>query len=121
MPSSCEPQPHWNTATTTPYAAPTESRLSTAALTAMTIDRNATVSSISESSDDRQDQPDHPAGDLLGEVDVAGRRADEVGRLAGRLGSTSSRSVVDQVVVCSASSGAVVGTTLITRGRRRTG
>ncbi len=35
---------------TTPYAAPTESRLSTAALTAITIDRNATVSRISESS-----------------------------------------------------------------------
>jgi hypothetical protein len=35
---------------TTPYAAPTESRLSTAAFSAITIDRNATVSRISDSS-----------------------------------------------------------------------
>ena len=56
----------------TPYAAPTDSRFSTAALTAITIDRKATVSSTSDSSDDREDQPDHPVRDLLGEVDVAG-------------------------------------------------
>jgi hypothetical protein len=35
---------------TTPYAAPTESRLRTAAFTAITIDRKATVSRTSESS-----------------------------------------------------------------------
>ena len=42
--SRCSPQPYWKTATTTPYAAPTESRLSTTALAAITIDRNATSS-----------------------------------------------------------------------------
>ena len=39
------PQPHWKTATITPYAAPIDSRFMIAALVAMTTDRNATVSS----------------------------------------------------------------------------
>ena len=34
------PQPYWNTATSTPYAAPTESRLRTIALPAITRERN---------------------------------------------------------------------------------
>ena len=44
-PSRLSPQPHWKTATSTPYAAPTESRLSTIAFTAITIERNETSSS----------------------------------------------------------------------------
>src|SRR5262245_36753084 len=45
-----DPQPHWNTATTTPYAAPTDSRFITAALIPMARDRNAAVSSSSDNS-----------------------------------------------------------------------
>ena len=45
-----DPQPHWNTATTTPYAAPTDSRLRIAAFTEMTSERNAIVSRTSDSS-----------------------------------------------------------------------
>ena len=37
-------QPHWKIATITPTAAPIDSRLSMAALVAITIDRNAIVS-----------------------------------------------------------------------------
>ena len=40
--SRLSPQPHWKTATSTPYAAPTESRLSTIALIGITSDRNET-------------------------------------------------------------------------------
>src|SRR6266516_2886306 len=43
-PRKLSPQPHWKTATSTPYAAPTESRLRTIAFTAITIDRNETRS-----------------------------------------------------------------------------
>jgi hypothetical protein len=43
-PRKLSPQPHWNSATSTPYAAPTESRLSTIAFTAITIDLNETSS-----------------------------------------------------------------------------
>ena len=50
MPRSCDPQPNWNTATTTPYAAPTDSRLRIAAFTEITSDRKAIVSSTSDSS-----------------------------------------------------------------------
>ena len=41
-PSSDLPQPSWKTSTSTPYAAATESRLSSTALTAMTSDLNVT-------------------------------------------------------------------------------
>ena len=50
MPINDDPQPHWKIATTTPYAAPTDSRFSTAALVAITTDRNATVSRTKASS-----------------------------------------------------------------------
>ena len=50
MPTHDDPQPHWKTATTSPYAAPTDSRLSTAALMPITSDRNAAVSSTRASS-----------------------------------------------------------------------
>ena len=40
--SRFSPQPHWKTATRMPYAAATESRLRTIALSAITIERNAT-------------------------------------------------------------------------------
>ena len=43
--SRFSPQPHWKIATSMPYAAATERRLSTIALSAITIDRNATRSS----------------------------------------------------------------------------
>ena len=39
------PQPHWNTATTTPYAAPIDSRFMSAALSGTRIDRKTTISS----------------------------------------------------------------------------
>ena len=43
-PSSDSAQPCWNTSTSTPYAAPTESRFRTIAFSGTTIDRNATSS-----------------------------------------------------------------------------
>ena len=39
------PQPHWKTATRTPYAAPIESRFITAAFSGTTIERNTSISS----------------------------------------------------------------------------
>src|SRR5215472_8505286 len=44
------PQPHWNSATMTPYAAPTDSRLSMTAVNGMTRERNETSSSRNASS-----------------------------------------------------------------------
>ena len=41
-PSSDSPQPSWNTRTSTPYAAPTESRLRMIALIGITIERKVT-------------------------------------------------------------------------------
>ena len=38
------PQPNWKVATSTPYAAPTDSRFSTIALIAITIERNESSS-----------------------------------------------------------------------------
>ncbi len=43
------PQPHWKTMTSTPYAAPTLSRLSTAALSGSSTDRNTTIRSRHDS------------------------------------------------------------------------
>jgi len=43
------PQPHWNTATSTPYAAPMLTRLSKAALSGTSTDRNNTISSRNDS------------------------------------------------------------------------
>ena len=47
-PSRSRPQPHWNTAVTTPYAAPTLSRFIRAAFTATTGERNISRSSSIE-------------------------------------------------------------------------
>ena len=44
------PQPHWNTITRTPYAAPTLSRFMTAALSGTSSERNTTSSSRNDSS-----------------------------------------------------------------------
>ena len=44
-PSSDSPWPSWKTSTSTPYAAPTDSRFSTIALSGITIERNVTSSS----------------------------------------------------------------------------
>src|SRR5215204_3940502 len=49
-PSSDSPQPCWNTSTSSPYAAPMDSRFSTIALAAITSDRNETSSSTNASS-----------------------------------------------------------------------
>ncbi len=49
-PSSPLPQPSWKTSTSTPYAAATESRFSSTALTAMTSDLNVTSISRNASS-----------------------------------------------------------------------
>ncbi len=43
------PQPHWNTATTTPYAAPTLSTLSSAAFSGTSTDRNTSISTRNDS------------------------------------------------------------------------
>ena len=40
------PQPHWNTATTTPYDAPIDRRFISAAFSGTRIERNATTSRI---------------------------------------------------------------------------
>ena len=42
------PQPHWKTATRTPYAAPIDSRFIAAAFSGTTTDRNTMVSSRNE-------------------------------------------------------------------------
>ena len=42
-------QPHWNTATITPYAAPIESRFMTAALIGTATERNTIISSSTDS------------------------------------------------------------------------
>jgi hypothetical protein len=47
-PSAPAPQPHWKTATMTPYAAPMLSRFMTAALSGTTTERNITVSRSTE-------------------------------------------------------------------------
>src|SRR5439155_11306836 len=44
MPRGPANQPHWNTATSTPYEAPIDSRFISAALIGMTIDRKTSVS-----------------------------------------------------------------------------
>ena len=48
-PMRSAPHPHWNTITMTPNAAPTLSRLSSAALMGTTTDRNTRVSSSTDS------------------------------------------------------------------------
>ncbi len=48
-PSSSLPHPNWNTATTTPYAAPIDSRFMTPAVNGITTDRNAAMSKRNES------------------------------------------------------------------------
>ena len=48
-PMSSLPHPHWNTMTSTPYAAPMLSRLSSAALIGTKTERNTSISSSTES------------------------------------------------------------------------
>ena len=48
-PKKLEPQPHWNTATTTPYAAPIDSRFMMTAFSGTSRLRNTTISSRNES------------------------------------------------------------------------
>ena len=48
-PKKLEPQPHWNTATTTPYAAPIDSRFMTTALSGTSRLRKTSMSSRNES------------------------------------------------------------------------
>src|SRR5580692_9683087 len=48
-PNTCPSQPHWVTAVSTPYAAQTDSKFISAALTAMTTERNTTSSSPRDS------------------------------------------------------------------------
>ena len=48
-PNSDCPQPHWNTATSTPYAAAIDSRFMIAALSGTTTERNTTISSRNDS------------------------------------------------------------------------
>ena len=73
-PSRLLPQPHWNTATSTPYAAPMESRFISAAFSGTTTERKTSISR-------RNGHRDHGADEQrerlrqLG-VEVVGRRGD---------------------------------------------
>src|SRR3954453_668053 len=112
IPIQEDPHPHWNTATTTPYAAPTESRLSTAALVAITTDRNATVSRTNDSATTVRISHGiraaiRPAKSTVPAV-VPTREV-----RAARSGSTEGRSRSTRSVVACAW-GALVGTTLRT-------
>ncbi len=49
-PMSPMPQPHWNTATITPYAAPTERRFMITALSGTSRLRNTSISNTNDSS-----------------------------------------------------------------------
>ncbi len=44
------PQPHWKMATTTPYAAPIDSRFISAAFSGTRIERNTSISSTNDNS-----------------------------------------------------------------------
>ncbi len=50
------PQPHWKTATITPYAAPMESRFISAALSGTTTERKTSISSRNDTADHRADE-----------------------------------------------------------------
>ena len=54
------PQPHWKTATTTPYAAPTPSTLRTAAFSGTSTERNTTISTRNDKPDHGAEEPRHP-------------------------------------------------------------
>ena len=62
----------WKISTSSPYAAPTDSRLSTIAVSGITTDRNVISSSRNASAEHERDHPRHPRLHLLVEVVRAG-------------------------------------------------
>ena len=122
------PQPHWNTATTTPYAAAMLITLSTAALSGTSTDRNTTISTRNDSPITALTNQQHAARQPLGDVDLEGGRAgdhglDVVPTCCG--GQDLVRSRCTRVPVA-ASWGDVVGVTTMTarspaRAERRSG
>ena len=83
-PSSSVPQPHWKTATITPYAAPMESRFITAALSGTTTDRNTMRQQQHGDADHEADDQPQPLGEQVGDVGEQRRVAgdlDAVGHL----------------------------------------
>ena len=105
-----------------PYAAPTESRFISPAVSGTTIERKAIRSSRKLSSDHGRDHERQLLADPVGEIDVAGGLAADVGRQRGPLdapsGITGERSVLTRSSVASAD-GAVVGITVNDRGVAR--
>ena len=69
----------WKTSTSSPYAAPTESRLSSTALIGITIERNVTSSSRKQSASTNAEHDRRVRLHLLVEVVRAGRLAGDVG------------------------------------------
>ena len=88
-------RPSWNTRTSSPNAAPVESRFSRIALIGMTIERNATSSSRNDSARTNAITERHPAGVEVDDVErvgrVAGDERPDAGRPAKAAGTTSSR------------------------------
>ena len=72
-------QPHWNTATVMPSAAPSESRLDSTPVSGTSIDRNSTTRARKPRPDDDQQEPRQGVGEHLGEVDGDRLEAADVG------------------------------------------
>src|SRR5262245_23799419 len=110
------PQPHWNTATIAPYAAPTDSRFMTAAVSGTSTEWNTSINSRNDSSTTAPMNQGSRAAiwspmSMYSAVSPPTKAfAPVVPSAAGR---TSSRNVVTSDAVC-ALSGAVVGNTTTT-------
>src|SRR5262245_47658898 len=112
IPIQLDPQPHWKIATTTPYAAPTESRFIAAAFSPIASDRNAAVSRISDIRTTAKMRSGNRS--ITFEVKSTDPAVVPVTRVSTPLtwGSTESRRVLTRSVVFW-SCGPVVGTTVI--------
>ena len=96
-PSRSLPQPHWNTATITPYAAPIESRFITTALSGTSTLRNTSISSRNDNTSTSADEDGEP---LVGVVRVVGGGGDEPAHLhvdVGPVGHTRDDVVAQRV------------------------
>ena len=82
-PKSSLPTPSWNTSTISPYAAPTESRLSAIAFAGTTIERNATVSRMKLKPSTNANTIGSQCCDQLAVVDDLGRLTGDVHGHAG--------------------------------------
>ena len=72
------PQPHWNTATITPYAAPIDSRFMIAALSGTRIERNTIISRMNAPSTTAPMHQQQPRVHAVGQVDELGGHAADV-------------------------------------------